>query len=282
MAEKLTDRTLLAANVDKDADLLHIVDVSDTTDSADGSSFKATPKKIINSYVSNGSENNGETLYFRASSGKFLPSDIVFIDDVNTIAFFKKKKATLGLTHSGGGNSTYAGAFALTKDNILRLNLSANDAHDLEIFTDTTTSNGYIGVRGNLQFLHVLQGKFLEYSTTDSEAGGTGILINNNKMRINETLKLVQGLIAPASADSCAGEATLVSGQVTISHNEVQATSRIFVSYKTPSGTLGTHLVALGADVVGATRFEIKSIDTAGAVVTTDNSVVNWFLVRSV
>jgi hypothetical protein len=83
MAEKLTDRTIFSGTVDKDNDLIHIVDVSDTSQDPAGSSFSCVPKKFINSYISSGSETEGQTLYFDATTGKFLNTSNVHIDDSN-------------------------------------------------------------------------------------------------------------------------------------------------------------------------------------------------------
>lgn len=51
MAEKLTDRTLFAG-VLSDSDLIHIVDVSDTTNSAAGSSYKLTILQLLSHLLS--------------------------------------------------------------------------------------------------------------------------------------------------------------------------------------------------------------------------------------
>lgn len=46
MGQKLTQRTVLATTPDN-LDLMHVVDVSDTTDSADGTSKKVTVGNLI-------------------------------------------------------------------------------------------------------------------------------------------------------------------------------------------------------------------------------------------
>lgn len=45
-AEKLTDKDLFTGQVDPDNDLVHFVDVSDTSQDPEGSSFKATPRSL--------------------------------------------------------------------------------------------------------------------------------------------------------------------------------------------------------------------------------------------
>jgi hypothetical protein len=234
--------------------------------------------------VLNGSV-KGETLYWETATSKWTPNDVLFVDIANLIAFIKNNlangsKLVVGEVN-GIANGNYAGAFGLTKSNIIRLNLSTNVIHSFELFTDTTTSNGYIGVRGNLQFLHALQGLIYEYSTTDPEAVGSGINIFNNKVRINETLRLNEGFIVPNTTDSCSGVAKLTNGQVIVPHNEVEANSKIFVSYRAISGTIGVHLVALSADVSGTTQFIIKSLDSSGSVEIGDQSDVSYFIIRT-
>ncbi|GAF83225.1 unnamed protein product, partial [marine sediment metagenome] len=75
------------------------------------------------------------------------------------------------------------------------------------------------------------------------------------------------------------GAAQLIAttGTVTINNVVINLTgsgSDIFVSMATPSvGTTGTHYMVIVND---ATSFDIVSVDTAGATVTTDESVVSW------
>lgn len=66
------------------------------------------------------------------------------------------------------------------------------------------------------------------------------------------------------------------AGTVTVSDVVINLTgsgSDIFVSMATPAGTTGTHYMVIVND---ATSFDIVSVDTAGATVTTDESVVSW------
>jgi len=82
MAEKLTDRTAIAVAVTQ-TDLLHVVDVSDSTQDPAGSSYKATTKQIINSYLSDGSE--GVMTYWDSSTSKYIPISTsgIYHDAVN-------------------------------------------------------------------------------------------------------------------------------------------------------------------------------------------------------
>ena len=73
------------------------------------------------------------------------------------------------------------------------------------------------------------------------------------------------------------GSETLVAGTITVTPVVVDASaggSEIFVSLYTPgAGVLGTHYKV---DAVTATSFDITSVDTAGATVATDISLINW------
>lgn len=82
MAEKLTDRVQIAVAVAQ-TDLVHIVDVSDTSQDPAGSSFKGTAKQLINSYVSDGSE--GALAYWDNSTSKYIPISTsgIYHDAVN-------------------------------------------------------------------------------------------------------------------------------------------------------------------------------------------------------
>lgn len=74
------------------------------------------------------------------------------------------------------------------------------------------------------------------------------------------------------------GTATLVAGTVTVNTTDVLATDTIFVTLNTPGGTTGTHYSVPVASIVAATSFVINAVDTAGAVVNTDTSTVNWVI----
>jgi hypothetical protein len=65
------------------------------------------------------------------------------------------------------------------------------------------------------------------------------------------------------------GRATLVAGTVTVMTTSVTATSRIFVSRATPSGSLG-HLSVADANIVPGTSFQIDSSSL-------ETSIINWW-----
>jgi len=77
----------------------------------------------------------------------------------------------------------------------------------------------------------------------------------------------------PTGTNKSIGTATLVSGTVTVTTNQVKTGSKIFVSYNTTSGTVGS-LSTPDASIVNATSFVINS--SSG----TDASTVNWWIVN--
>lgn len=78
-----------------------------------------------------------------------------------------------------------------------------------------------------------------------------------------------------------AGTSTLVSGTVTVSTTAVATGSVIMLSRNTPGGTLGIGLTAPVASIVNATSFVINSVSSAGAVVATDTSTINWWIIEA-
>lgn len=76
------------------------------------------------------------------------------------------------------------------------------------------------------------------------------------------------------------GTATLSSGTITISTTAVTTNSKIFLTLNTPGGTLGIAYSAPAASIVNGTSFVINAVDNAGAVVNTDTSTINWWIVN--
>ncbi|MCA0231562.1 MAG: hypothetical protein LCH91_13905 [Bacteroidetes bacterium] len=72
------------------------------------------------------------------------------------------------------------------------------------------------------------------------------------------------------------GVITLVSGVGSATVTGLTSTDKAFVQLVTTSGTLGTHYKA----VCSANTITITSINTSGATVTTDNSTVNYIIVK--
>jgi len=91
----------------------------------------------------------------------------------------------------------------------------------------------------------------------------------------SKPLALPQGYLLQSGGSAArTGTATLVSGVVTISTTALGNSSRVFVSMKTPSGTVGYHY-ADSADFSIGVSFKIRSTSAS------DNSVVNWVIIDS-
>lgn len=105
----------------------------------------------------------------------------------------------------------------------------------------------------------------LDSTTSNATSSAAGYMSSTDKAKL-DTLQ--------------SGTATLSSGTVTISTANITASSRIIVSYKTPGGTLGAALsVPSGSRSNGTPgSFVIRAVDTAGSVVTTDTSTVDWMI----
>lgn len=71
------------------------------------------------------------------------------------------------------------------------------------------------------------------------------------------------------------GTATLVSGTVTLNDKRIKMGSIPIASYSTPAGTTGTNLKA----VCTQGSLAITAVGTTGSKVTTDTSVVSFFIV---
>jgi hypothetical protein len=75
------------------------------------------------------------------------------------------------------------------------------------------------------------------------------------------------------------GTTTLSMGTATVTGVTLTSSSKITVTYNTPSGTLGLGLDAPAANRnTGTGQFVINSIGASGATVTTDNSTVDWHI----
>jgi len=72
------------------------------------------------------------------------------------------------------------------------------------------------------------------------------------------------------------GSASLVSGTVTVSTAAAKSDSLVFVSYKTPGGTMGANLkgTATNGSII------ITAVDASRATVATDTSLVNWMIIN--
>lgn len=112
---------------------------------------------------------------------------------------------------------------------------------------------------------------------------GVGTTSPAEKLSVSGNLALATAgnkLKIATGSNASIGTATLSSGTVTISTSAVSSSSIIFVNYNTPSGTLGSGLSTPVGSIVNGSSFVIRSLTSAGAVNTSDNSTVNWWIVN--
>jgi len=85
-------------------------------------------------------------------------------------------------------------------------------------------------------------------------------------------------LIYKSGTNACAGSATLSSGTVTVSTTCAAGSSElVFATLATVGGTTGTHYRTTTA----SGSVTITAVGTTGSTVTTDTSVVNWWLIKT-
>lgn len=90
-----------------------------------------------------------------------------------------------------------------------------------------------------------------------------------------------KNIYVDTGANTTIGTATLSSGTVEVNTTAVATGDTIFLTLNTPGGTLGAHYSAPVASIVNGTKFVINAVDAAGAVVTTDTSTVNWWILKT-
>ena len=176
-----------------------------------------------------------------------------------------------GLNLLGGTTTIFAG----NTNNVTSLTIASSNPN-----TNSTGSNTYLKINPSWNESSTAAATDLLISRIETGLGsGTQRIISaavgateqwgvDNKGKMN----IVSG------SNKSVGTATLVSGTVTVSNTSVTASSLIFFSYKTPSGTLASGLQQ--GTIVAATSFVINSLTTAGAVNTADNSTVNWWIIN--
>jgi len=114
------------------------------------------------------------------------------------------------------------------------------------------------------------------FSIPAATVGYTGV--TPLSLRTSGDIQIGGKLSIPTGSNKSAGTATLVSGTVTISNTLVTANSIIMLSYRNPSGTIGSQL-AQGIIVAG-TSFVVNSLDTSSTVITGDNNAFNWWIIN--
>jgi hypothetical protein len=201
MAEKLTDRTAKTSNF-ADGDLVHVVDVSDTSQDPAGSSFKSTIGNIYGSYlapkitsaqiVTNAADTYSLTLADSSSSNHYLflqtDSGDPFVDVTVTSYASPKDGAILVIrlnragtddlsipgfsAGSGFSAGIYTARYSSSAVSWLPVNYSSISAVDLQTATDngnTTTNNIQFGAGSGIILDN---GSILREGTTDAGTGG--------------------------------------------------------------------------------------------------------------
>lgn len=179
-------------------------------------------------------------------------------------------------------------SFSINGNNILSLNNAASTiASLLQVNTGSTSAaaygfNGYINTG---MYLNTSSTPYLSFITGPS---GDLVTINEVAMTVVPDMPLVlngdlkinnNGIIKiKVSGASSAGRATLVQGTITISNTSVTANTQIHVSYETVIGSTGVFQTTK----TPGNEFTINSL-TAGttSINTSDQSVVNWFMVET-
>jgi hypothetical protein len=201
MAEKLTDRTAKTSSFAND-DVVHIVDVSDTSQDPAGSSFKSALGDIYGSYlapkitssqiVTNAADTYTLTLADTVSSNHYLflqtDSGDPFVDVTVTSYASPKDGAILVIrlnragtddlsipgfsAGSGFSAGIYTARYSSSAVSWLPVNYSSISAVDLQTATDngnTTTNNIEFGAGSGIILDN---GSILREGTTDAGAGG--------------------------------------------------------------------------------------------------------------
>lgn len=213
MAEKLTDRTIFSGTVDKDNDLIHLVDVSDISQDPAGSSFSCVPKKFINSYISSGSETEGQTLYYDATTGKFLNTSNVHIDDSNNFVGVGITSALAAKLHvkSASGTALQVDGSSITGifkvENGGNFTLGTPDAYIRQINTPAANNLQIRALSIELDTysggdIYIRSSDFVEITSTSyiSIVGGTFGTTITNKLNINGGLNVTsttEGFLPP-------------------------------------------------------------------------------------
>ena len=181
---------------------------------------------------------------------------------------------TLGL---GNATTAYVG-LAVVEGNDVRGTL--NSGQGITIFQfSSTRANSNARVQDN-----VVQGYNYSYYVRD----GGECLYQNNRSKNAATAPLLYSpgdmLYFNANGNrygvsgALVGTATLASGTVTVSTDEVLTGDRIRVTRTTAGGTTGVSLVI--GTITNATSFVINAVDAAGSVVATDTSTVLWEIIH--
>lgn len=212
----------------------------------------------------------------------------------------------VGMLAMATGNSILGGTAALTGSNNTATGITSgynltgaaasNSFYGMNSGLGVTTGSGntFIGTSAGSSSTTVnnavIIGSHTGSGITDNQiafSDGAGILrflINNvGSATMNGSLSLATAgnkINIATGANASVGTATLSSGTVTVNTTAVTASSVIFLQLNTPSGTLAIAYAVPVGSIVAATSFVINAVDAAGAVLITDNSTVNWWIVN--
>lgn len=157
-----------------------------------------------------------------------------------------------------GGNYDNAGTGVL-----LYLNSQTASVGDLLQFRKNGSLTAKVDQNGNLTI------PILNISSNPTTSAGTyDVLTRNTTTGVVEKVTQAKGI------------ATLVAGTVIVNTNVVLTGSIIMVSLNTPGGTLGIAYSTPSASIINGTSFVINSVSTAGTLVNTDLSTINWRIIN--
>ncbi len=140
-------------------------------------------------------------------------------------------------------------------DNTQNFDFQVSGDTDLNLFwIDASADNVVIGAATGTDKLNV--------------TGNINLTTAGNKLKI------------ATGSNASIGTATLVAGTVVVSTTAITTSSKVFVSLNTPGGTLGLSYSIPGASIVNGTSFVINAVDTTGAVLVTDTSTINWWIIN--
>lgn len=118
-------------------------------------------------------------------------------------------------------------------------------------------------------------------SSNGRVTGTTGLTATSGDLRIENVGYTINIDGSTVGNDNVIGVATLVNGTVTVNTSAVIAGCKIFLSLNTPGGTLGINYAAPDASRSAGSSFVINAVDSSGAVVTTDTSTIDWWIIHT-
>lgn len=200
---------------------------------------------------------SGGTVTIAATGASTSPS--VVTDSVNA------SPAKIHSFRRGGGEQAYVSTTGDYVGTQSALGIINNGGGVYAKGSLAAASGGWPFRVGNLNGLNATDEMFALFSDNFS----------TKKFAVEATGKLS---FTGAAAAKVAGQATLVGGTVTIATTAALTGNLIFIQLFTPGGTLGTHY---SYTISTGVSFTINAVNTSGALVNTDTSVVNWWIVKA-